>query len=603
MQRKSLHAAAAVGVAILAVFSARASAASFTVSGLATDRPDTNTAPVLHWDALSGAVAYRVIRDGVFLAKVTTPQFTDEALSANGLHTYRVRGIGTDGTVSRAASVQVIYDTLAPATMAVAPTGDARTDGDPTIQWSAVSDAGAAGIARYNIRRDGVYIGSVPAGTLSFTDSKAVDGTFTYIVRAKDRAGNKAPGFSPPIKVTVDRPPSAPTGLTTATGGDLSNATSIPLTWSSVAEATAYIVSLNGTNVAETSTASYTFTGLACGTVYTLAVAAERGGLRSAFATLIASTSSCSTSTADMGATGYRQLVRPAFTPARTLTATTPGQFLDDLANLQPGDELDVEPMTIPGEIKIANVLSAPAEIHFAPGVFFTGFAADTDLPAVWIVGAKNVRLYGGDLTNPGGGGILVYDSTNVLWWHFKAHDAGGGCLSVFNVNSGSNGLDFDGDLSNCGLDLTDDPHAEVGTGQHGSYIGGGNTGYAVANSKFSLYIHDQPYGAALQAGSNLSNDEFWVKAENVSFQAKSQVAGNAIQFWGGALKNITVHEVTGENLAGRVVETGGMYDTGNSNIVVMVARGTNTLMNPLLSRINCAPNPAVTYEDCSPLP
>jgi hypothetical protein len=591
-----LRAAAAAGVALLAVFAARAHAANFAVSGLTAAKRATNNAPVLNWNPTSGAVTYRIYRDGQFLTTVTSPSFTDQSLSSDGIHTYGVRGIASNGTVSSAAGIQVTYDTEAPQSIPNAPTGESETTSFPTFSWAAVSDVGPAGIARYNIRRDGVFIGSVPAGTLSFTDTGVGSGQYTYIVRARDRAGNKAIDFSPPFTVTVDQPPSAPTDLATSASGG----TSIPLTWSPVSGADAYDVFENGTNIATVGGTSYTFTGLMCGTTYTLGVMTKRNGVASALATIVASTLACSSATADMGATGYRELVQPAFTPVRTMIAATPGQFLNDLANLQPGDDLEVDPMTIPGEVKIANVLSSPAEINFAPGVSFTGSATDTDLPAVWIVGAKNVRLDGGDLTNPGGGAILVYDSTNIQWWHFKAHDAGGGCLSVFNVNSGSSGLDFDGELSNCGNDLTDDPHAEKGTGQHGAYIGGGNTAFTVANSKFSLYIHDQRYGAALQAGSNLTNDEFWVKAENVTFQAQSQVAGNAIQFWGGALNNITVHEVTGENLAGRLVETNGMYDTGNSNIVVDLARGTNTLMNPLLSGGDCAPNPAVTYEDCS---
>jgi hypothetical protein len=302
-------------------------------------------------------------------------------------------------------------------------------------------------------------------------------------------------------------------------------------------------------------------------------------------------------------ATGYRTLVVPAFTPKRTITCGTPSQFLAALANLQPGDLVDVAAMTIPGEIRINPVLASWAEIHFAPGVMFTGTAQGSKLPAVWIVNAKNLRLYGADLTCAGGSGILVYDSTNVHWWGWKAHDCGGGGLSVFNVNAGSSGLDFDGELANNGLDLTLDPHVEKGTGLHGAYIGGGSTEWTVANSKFSLWVHDQSTGAAVQAGSNINGSRFWVKAERVTFQAQSQVAGNALQFWGGAVNNVTVQKVTGTDLAGRVVETDGLYASGNSNIIVKNGVGTRTLGNPLLSRVNYEPNPAVTYQNCVPLP
>jgi len=285
------------------------------------------------------------------------------------------------------------------------------------------------------------------------------------------------------------------------------------------------------------------------------------------------------------------------------VTATTPAQFSSDLANLQAGDELDVQPMTIPGSVNIRNALSAPAEIHFAPGVYFSG-ASQYAYNTVQISGARNLRLYGGDITGPMGPCVRVQDSTNVLWWHFKIHDCAGTGLMATTINANNTGLDFDGEITHCGLDLTLDPHAEKGTGLHGAYLGAtwNSTAYTTSG-KFSLYVHDQPAGAAISAGSNLSNSEIWLQAANLSFQAQTQVAGNAIQFWGDNVKNVVVHEVTGDNLAGRVVETNGMYSCCDSNIVVEYGRGTNTLQNPLLSRVNYATNPAVSYQDVAPLP
>jgi len=310
------------------------------------------------------------------------------------------------------------------------------------------------------------------------------------------------------------------------------------------------------------------------------------------------------TATPDMGATGFRALIPPAFTPIRTLTATTPAQFVADVANLQPGDELDVEPMTIAGNITIDRSLSAYAEIHFAPGVVFSG-PTTRGLYTFWITRASNIRMYGGELTNPANGGCVRIDgSTNVLWWNFKLHDCAADGILATSVNKSSTGIDLDGEIYNVAYDRSFDPHAEKCTGLHGAYLGGTSQSDNVTFSgKFSLYVHDVPCGSAVQAGSNLSNAELWVKAANITFNAQSQVAGNAIQFWGGALNNITVHEVTGDRLAGRVVETNGMYSCCNSHVVVEYGRGTNTLRNPLLSRVNYAPNPAVAYQDVRPLP
>ncbi|HYW29518.1 MAG TPA: hypothetical protein VE824_06905 [Gaiellales bacterium] len=213
-----VRAAGVAAAVVVAVFVARANAASDAVSGLTADRPVTSSAPSLHWDAYAGAVAYRVVRDRTFLGTVATTSFTDAALKADGVHTYRVWAVRADGTWSTVASTQVTYDTEAPVSITSRLGGARLTNGQPTIVWPTVGDVGPAGIKQYNIRRNGVFIAAVPADRLSFTDRSVGEGTYTYIVRAEDRAGNKAANFSPQAVITVDRTaPAAPTGLTADT--------------------------------------------------------------------------------------------------------------------------------------------------------------------------------------------------------------------------------------------------------------------------------------------------------------------------------------------------------------------------------------------------
>jgi hypothetical protein len=213
-----VRAAGIAAAVVVAVFVARANASSDAVSGLVADQPVTSSAPSLHWDAYGGAVAYRVVRDSTFLGTVTTPSFTDAGLKADGVHSYRVRAVRADGTWSDLATVQVTYDTEVPASITSRLGGDRLTSGQPTIVWPTVSDAGPAGIKQYNVRRNGVFVAAVPADKLSFTDTSVGEGTYTYIVRAEDRAGNKAAAFSPEAAITVDRTaPAAPDGLTAAT--------------------------------------------------------------------------------------------------------------------------------------------------------------------------------------------------------------------------------------------------------------------------------------------------------------------------------------------------------------------------------------------------
>jgi hypothetical protein len=195
--RAALAAAATVGV-----FAAVSNAAGTGVSGLAAHRSPTREAPVLEWKRVRGVVGYRVVRDGHVLGRVTTTSFTDRALTASGLHTYVVRGVKPDGTLTSGERVDVIVDALLPKSMADRPSADSLTAA-PQISWNAVGDRGLAGIRQYNVRRDGVWIGSVKADVLTFVDEKAPEGTHQYIVRAEDFAGNRADEFSPAVTVTT----------------------------------------------------------------------------------------------------------------------------------------------------------------------------------------------------------------------------------------------------------------------------------------------------------------------------------------------------------------------------------------------------------------
>ena len=379
---------------------------------------------------------------------------------------------------------------------------------------------------------------------------------------------------------------------------------SIMIQWTGSSRAGNYAVFRNGARVAVIGRTrrSYTFTKLACGKRVLLGVRAlQRVSQKdSSITKIVAHTRSCAqpTTSANMGATGYRALDPPPFTPNRVRTADTPTEFLADVANLQTGDQLNVAPMTLTGEVTFRNDLAGPAEIHFAPGVRFSGGSAH-GFYALWFTGVRNLRLFGGDVTNPGGGCVREDDSTNLLWWGFVLHDCGGTGLLATTVSKDASGLDFDGEITNCGLDRSLDPHAEKGTGLHAAYLGGTYQNPNLTTSgKFSLYVHDQSTGAAIQAGSSLVDTDLWLKAINVTFEAQQQAAGSGIQFWGGDLENIIVRHATGQNLAGRMIETSGMYVCCNSGIRVGYARASSTMKNPRLTGSTYDANPAVTYDD-----
>jgi hypothetical protein len=144
-----LRVAGVAAVAILSVLAAGASASTFEVTGLVVDATLLHRSPGIRCrgDRLSRAPRRQLSGH----RHVVHRQHADES----GQHTYRVRGIKADGTLSGAASVYVVYDVLPPADIAAAPTGDRLTSGKPTITWTAVRDAGRSGVKQYNIRRDG----------------------------------------------------------------------------------------------------------------------------------------------------------------------------------------------------------------------------------------------------------------------------------------------------------------------------------------------------------------------------------------------------------------------------------------------------------------
>jgi hypothetical protein len=266
------------------------------------------------------------------------------------------------------------------------------------------------------------------------------------------------------------------------------------------------------------------------------------------------------------------------------------------MGSLKAGDVVEVKPMTLSGEIVFGQKLSAPAEIHFDAGVKFTGTAAGTLLPAVWIHGS-NLRLYGGDVSGMGNDCVRVGASsadssgpTNIRWWGATIHDCGGTGFSAQASTYPNSGLDISAEIWNCGQNLALDPHIEKGTGLHGVYIGGGN---APTSGRFMFYVHDQATGAALQAGANLQNSDIWLRADRITFHSTSLAGGgNALQLWGGNDKNITVHDLEADTLAGRAVETESL--TAGTGIIVGYARATHAAVTPMYQ-----PSSYLTCTDC----
>src|SRR5262249_7985264 len=140
--------------------------------------------------------------------------------------------------------------------------------------------------------------GSTTSTNASFTGLTC--GTaYTLAVDAFDAAGNRSAKSSLTASTSAC-PPAADTQAPTVPGGLSATAatgTSITVGWTASTDnvgVTGYGLYRNGTSTGSTATTSASFTGLTCGTAYTLAVDAyDAAGNRSTKATITASTGPC----------------------------------------------------------------------------------------------------------------------------------------------------------------------------------------------------------------------------------------------------------------------------------------------------------------------
>lgn len=354
---------------------------------------------------------------------------------------------------------------------------------------------------------------------------------------------------------------------------------SVNVSWDAVPATTIYDIYRGGAKVA--STRSTAARGLLCPPGAILEVIARPSGVRQ-------STTVSWTPTAPEMLPVFRP---PPFTPTRTTVVTTANQFDDAWIALRAGDMIDARGIEFAGERTFSRGFSSWAEVHFDAACRFTGAPAGSKLPAVWAVGCRYVRFYGGDVTGKGNDGIRIDDCDLVEWRRFRIHDTAGTGLTVRGITGPTSNLDLQGEITNCGLDLTLDPHPEKGTGNHGCNVGGG-TGQAVTASRLVLSVHDQPYGAALEV-QGFSNSKVYLEARRIKFQAKQQTAGNAIQVWGPGSRNLEVAWLRAVELAGRAVETDGLDET--NAVKVTWARATSVRLQPAY-----ATDPRVVYADAA---
>ncbi|GAA3708478.1 discoidin domain-containing protein [Streptomyces tremellae] len=140
----------------------------------------------------TGVTGYDIYRNNQLVSSVAgdVTSYT-ESQPASATVTYVVRAKDAAGNVSgdsnSVTSAGASGDTQAP----TAPGNLAYTEpapGQVRLTWQASSDD--KGVTGYDVYRNGQLLGSVAGSATSYTDADAGSGTVTYVVRAKDAAGN-----------------------------------------------------------------------------------------------------------------------------------------------------------------------------------------------------------------------------------------------------------------------------------------------------------------------------------------------------------------------------------------------------------------------------
>lgn len=290
----------------------------------------------------------------------------------------------------------------------------------------------------------------------------------------------------------------------------------------------------------------------------------------------------------------------PAFSPSRTVNVSTQSALMAAIQGALGGDLVNYTGGTLSGEFG-AITRNGPLAVVNLNGAHFAGTPAGSRLPAFYLKGAGGLRFLNFGLSNPGGDGLWVQDANTLEFWGFVVSNCGGQGIHLLGASKACDGVLLHGEVTNCGLDLAQDPHVDKGSGLHGFYSGGSS--FPVTNGDWTLYVHDQARGAAMEI-NRTRNTHIALKAVNCTYVARSQAGGNALQPWATSAEssstwndNITVDYLEASNVA-RVVETVGMEAGSLANSKVLVGRGTNVRLSPAYATSGHA---GMQYIDCTP--
>jgi chitodextrinase len=260
----------------------------------------SQTSATLSWTASTdnvGVTGYRLYRNGAQVGTSTTTSFVFSGLSCGTSYTLGVAAYDAAGNLSAVAAATQLTSACSDATPPSTPTGlatSAVTQTAITLSWTASTDN--VGVAGYRVFRNGTQVATASATSHTFS-GLSCGTSYTLGVAAYDAAGNVS-GTAAVTRSTSacssdTQAPSTPSGLATGSVGQ----SSVSVSWNASTDnvgVTGYRLFLNGTQAGTSATTSYAFSGLSCGTSYTLGVAAyDAAGNVSATATVSAATTAC----------------------------------------------------------------------------------------------------------------------------------------------------------------------------------------------------------------------------------------------------------------------------------------------------------------------
>ena len=473
------------------------------------------TMVALTWTASTdnvGVAGYGVYEDGSLVASSSATGYTLMGLTCGTSFTVAVDAYDTTG--NRSAETMITTSTAAcPDTQPpTAPTNVAlatRTATSISISWAVSSDN--VGVAGYDL-----YVGGSPVGTATataYTFAGLACGTnYTLAVDAYDAAGNVS-AQTVTLFATAACPdvaaPSVPSGLSTSGVGQ----SAVTLSWSASSDnvgVTGYRLFLGGGQVGTSLTTSYVFAGLACGTSYTLAVAAlDAAGNASSPASLSVATAACS-----VGGVGSGSVwVSPAGSDStcvrgdQSKPCATPGRAC---VIAQGGDVILVAAGVYSAGFVLTNC-NPVSTVTFenAPGtnVFFAGNSS--------ISGSSNIAIQGDRIGHGVGFSLgftsisstsnLVWNNVNLYcqnaspWVHLHSNltneDA---CSSALTIGSGTNGFTWNGgDQSDFASCLTSCTHTGSQGNPNDDAITGTATNILIEHVKFYNYFSLDNNGSA----------------------------------------------------------------------------------------------------------